>query len=115
MWNIIYYTRENGTIPVQELISSLPAKFGAKILFAIDLLEQRGISLREPYVKQMDGKLWELRIKFSSDISRILYFVPQGKDIVLLHGFVKKTQKTPAREIETARRFMADYQRRDKE
>ncbi|MBS3982355.1 MAG: type II toxin-antitoxin system RelE/ParE family toxin, partial [Dethiobacter sp.] len=67
----------------------------------------------EPHVKNISGKLWELRIKSTSDISRIFYFIPVGKNIVLLHGFVKKTQKTPNREIQTANNYLEDYQRRN--
>lgn len=113
MWNIIFYEKEDGTAPVQEFLSSLPVKHHAKALRDIDVLEKYGTALTEPHVKHIKGKLWELRIKSASDISRIFYFVSIGKDIVLLHGFVKKTQKTPNREIETANTYLNDYQRRN--
>lgn len=104
MWNIIFYEKENGTIPVQDFWDTLPVKHHAKALRDIDVLEKYGTALTEPHVKHIQGKLWELRIKSASDISRIFYFIPVGNDIVLLHGFVKKKQKTPNREIETAKR-----------
>jgi len=63
-----------------------------------------------PHVKHIKEKLWELRIKSASDISRIFYFVHTGKDLVLLHGFIKKTQKTPSKEIQTANKYLEDYQ-----
>lgn len=78
----------------------------------IDLLERFGSSLKEPYVKHIDGEIWELRIRFSSDISRIFYFTWNFNTIVLLHGFVKKTQKTPRGEIETAQKRLLDYKSR---
>lgn len=113
MWNIIFYEKEDGTIPVIDFLDKLPVKHHAKALRDIDVLEQYGTALTEPHVKHIKGKLWELRIKSSSDISRIFYFIAVGKDIVLLHGFVKKTQKTPNREIETANNYLDDYQRRN--
>lgn len=113
MWNIIFYEKEDGTTPVQEFLDELPLKHQAKALRDIDVLEKYGTALTEPHVKHIKGKLWELRIKSASDISRVFYFVPVDKAIVLLHGFVKKTQKTPHREIEIANTYLNDYQRRN--
>lgn len=114
MWDIIFYEKENGRIPVQEFLDSLPTKHHAKALRDIDILEKYGTTLKEPNVKHIKGKLWELRVKSASDISRIFYFVPVGNNIVLLHGFVKQTQKTPNSEIEKANNYLEDYQRRCK-
>lgn len=61
----------------------------------------------------MKGGVFELRIKFASDITRIFYFFFVGHKIVLTNGFVKKTQKTPAHEIERALQYKADYERRN--
>ena len=112
MWNIIFYEKENGSIPVQEFLDALPANHHAKALRDIDVLEKYGTALTMPHIRHVQGKLWELRIKHSSDISRIFYFIPIGNDIVLLHGFVKKTQKTPGREITTANNYLVDYRKR---
>jgi toxin-antitoxin system, toxin component, relE family len=90
----------------------LPAKHQAKAFREIDLLAEFGNALKEPYVKHIDGEIWELRIKFSSDISRIFYFMWRANTIVLLHGFIKKTQKTPRPEIEIAQKRLRDYKRR---
>ena len=113
MWNIIFYEKEDGTAPVQEFLDNLPIKHRAKAFRDIDLLEKYGTALTKPNVKHINGKLWELRIKSASDISRIFYFIAVGKSIVLLHGFIKKTQKTPGKEIETANAYLEDYQRRN--
>jgi len=82
----------------------------------IELLEKYGYDLREPYVKPIKGAkykgLFELRIKFASDISRIFYFTYSQKTFVLLHGFTKKTEQTPERELERALRYKEDYERR---
>jgi Phage-related protein len=114
MWNVVMYSKENGDIPVKEFLDGLPAKHRAKAFWEIELLEEFGSALGMPYVRHIDGKLWELRIKFASDISRIFYFVPIEHTIMLLHGFTKKSQKTPDQEISTARSNLTDYERRER-
>lgn len=114
MWNIEFYETEGGSLPVRDFIESLSDKHQAKIVHRIDLLAETGNTLKEPHVKKLEGKIWELRVQASPNIYRILYFTDIGKDIVLLHGFTKKTQKTPRKEIEIATERMKDYQRRNK-
>jgi len=77
-------------------------------LWTIDLLEVVGPELREPYTKPLAGKLWELRAKSI----RIFYFLYR-RNIILLHGYRKTTQKTPKSEIELALKLMGDYMRRE--
>jgi Phage-related protein len=112
MWTIELYKTSAGKEIVAEFLDSLPKKIKAKAFWEIELLSIHGTVLREPYVKHIDGGLWELRIKFASDIARVFYFYPLASKIVLLHGFIKKTDKTPKREIETAAKRMADYRER---
>jgi phage-related protein len=115
-WQVEYYKKENGNIPVLDYLLSLNAKMRAKVFSEIELLEKHGPNLREPYVKPMKGMqykgLFELRVKFASNISRIFYFVYRQKTFVLLHGFTKKTKKTPQKEIKRALRYKDDYERR---
>lgn len=82
-----------------------------KIRMYIRLLANHGIQLREPYIKHLDGPIWELRpLRY-----RILFSITEENCIVLLNFFVKKTKKTPKYEIEKAKRFLKDYlNRRDK-
>lgn len=91
-------------------------KLRAKAFRDIELLQSLGSKLEEPYVKHIKGKqnqgLLELRIKFAHDIARIFYFTYYNNTFVLLHGFIKKTMKTPERELIKARRYMNDYKRR---
>lgn len=112
-WEIELYTKENNDTPVMDFIQSLPVKLQAKIYREIDLLEEFGINLGYPHTSCLKGNnnhgLWELRIKFGSDISRILYFLPVKRKFVLLHGFIKKSDETPDRELETARKRKEDY------
>jgi len=109
-WNVKYYRRANGEVPAKEFIAGLPAKHQAKALYAVDMLGEFGADLHEPFAKPIQGQrykgLWELRIRFANDISRIFYFVPVGDTFVLLHGFVKKTNAIPASELERAKRCM---------
>jgi len=68
--------------------------------------------LREPYSKHIGNGVFELRIKFAKDICRLFYFFYVDKRIIVTNGFVKKTQKTPRREIELALQYKTDYERR---
>ena len=110
-WAIEYYVTTEDKSPVKEFIASLSPESKAKYIFIADLLEEYGIGVKEPYVKPMEGrrKLFEIRIKDRANIHRILYFAFTGRKFVLLHGFTKKTGKTPGREIEIAVRRMEDY------
>ncbi len=115
-YDVEFYEKENGEVPVFEFLLSLNPKLRAKAYSEIELLKKYGPNLREPYVKPIKGDkhkgIFELRIKFSSDISRIFYFGFKNNIFILLNGFVKKTNKTPERELEKARKYKADYERR---
>ncbi|WP_305151911.1 type II toxin-antitoxin system RelE/ParE family toxin [uncultured Dubosiella sp.] len=113
MYEIIFYETKDGECPVQDFLNSLSPKLLAKTLRTIDLLETNGPFLREPYSKSLDGTIFELRTKQGSNITRILYFFIVGKKIILTNGFVKKTQKTPKKEFERAKKLKADYERRN--
>ena len=93
---------------------SLPIKLRAKAFSDIELLQKHGTDLREPYVKPIKGKygkeLYELRIRFANDIARIFYFTYYKNKFILLHGFIKKSMKTPPKEIEKARKYGQAYE-----
>ncbi len=110
-WSIEYFVGENGKSPVKDFIGSLSPESKAKFIFIADLLTEYGLNVREPYVKPITGtrKLFELRIKDRQNIHRIFYFAFTGRRLVLLHGFTKKTDKTPTREIEIAEIRMKDF------
>lgn len=116
IFELEFYIRENGKVPVQDFLYSLSPKLRAKAFSDIELLRNMGSELREPYVKPLKGKnnkgLYELRIKFASDIAQIFYFTYHNNKYVLLHGFIKKSIKPPETEIDRARRYMEDYKRR---
>lgn len=95
-----------------EFIEELQPAARAKVFRTVKLLVQYGVWLKEPHTKQLRGKLRELRIKDSSGAVRIIYFTCTEKRIVLLHGFIKKTDKTPVRKIETSEKRMKDMAER---
>lgn len=114
-WDIEFYELSDRCKPVLEFIDSLPTKDKAKIVKEIDLLEDYGIELRPPKVWKITGKrysgLWELRVKFSSNDYRIFYFLYSGGIFVLLHGFIKKKNRTDRRELEIAKSRMDEYKK----
>ena len=81
----------------------------AKMFHLVDMLENYGNELREPYSKHLGDGIFELRCKLGTDITRVLYFFYYEGRIVLTHGFIKKTQRTPAGEIEKAKKYRRDY------
>lgn len=105
-WSIVFYIEEEGGSPVRDFLDSLDAKTQARFLWSIEQLRVRNVQAREPLVRHLEGKIWELREESSTNIFRLLYFFFVGRRIVFLHGFQKKTQKTPHREIETALKRM---------
>ena len=98
-WSIELYEKENGQCPVLEFILSLPPKHQAKAEREIDLLEEFGINLTYPHTRKIEGgsykDLWELRIKFASDISRIFYFIHLNNKFVLCMVLLKNRIKLP--------------------
>lgn len=87
---------------VKVFIKKLQKPAQSKVLRGIELIEQYGRNLSMPHGKKITNLLYELRIRGTQEV-RILY-VLQGETAILIHGFVKKTQKIPRREIETAER-----------
>jgi len=105
----------DGKCPVKEFIDLLSAESKAKYMFIADLLEEYGLKVKGPYVKPIMGSrmLFEIRIKDKSNIHRIFYFACSGKKLILLHGFTKKMEKTPRREISAAEIRMEEYLSRE--
>ena len=114
MIEIVFYDTEDGKCPLQEYLDSLEPKLLAKTLRTIDLLENNGTALRGPYSEPLGEGIFELRTKQGSDITRVLNFFFIGNKAVLTNGFTKKTQRTPKLEMELAKKYKADYERRNK-
>ena len=85
---------------VEALFEGLPEDIQASFKRIARLIQASGLEqVREPYVKHLQGRLWEMRLKGRSGISRALYVTASGWRVVIVRVFVKKTQKTPRSEI----------------
>lgn len=111
MHEIYFYKDKNGKEPVIEYLLQLDKKKDKdsriklkKIRDYVSILREYGTQAGEPYLKHLDGEIWELRPLRD----RILFVSWVNGSYVLLHSFMKKTQKTPVREIEKAKRELAD-------
>jgi len=85
---------------VKELLNEFPLDIRASFQRIVELIQSHGLErVREPYVKHLEGPLWEMRMKGKAGIARAIYVTAVGKRIVVVHVFHKKTQKAPRREI----------------
>ena len=110
---IRFYRTSSGKYPVEEFLDSLSGKTAQKVTWVLQLIEELD-AVPEQYLKKLANEIWECRIQFGGNIFRILCFF-DGAEVVLSHGFQKKTQKTPRNEIEKAENYRIDYlQRRAK-
>ncbi|MBI2640994.1 type II toxin-antitoxin system RelE/ParE family toxin [Candidatus Roizmanbacteria bacterium] len=100
-WEILEYETNRGERPVAEFIKAQQPHVIAKIAHLIDLLEIHGNFLSLPHSKRLESNLYELRVRGKGEIRIIYAFL--DKKIYLLSGFKKQKQKTPKKEIETAR------------
>jgi phage-related protein len=109
VWNIEYYGDGKEKYPVLEFIESLDVKAKAKIARTLDLLEEFGIKLGMPYAKHIEEQLWELRIRQANNRYRIIYFLFDSRNFVLLHGLTKKSSSLSKKDIEIAKNRRQDY------
>ncbi len=106
---------ENGEKPFEEFVLNLPIKERAKLFETINYfleLKNRNLPIKESLSKHLEDGIFELRTSFREKIARTLYFYQIGSKIIITHGFIKKTQKTPRKEIEKAKTIREEYNRR---
>lgn len=118
MYEIEFYEDKNGKSEIADFIRDLNRKASTnkesrinfnKIVAYLDLLEEYGTRIGEPVTKHLDGEIWELRpLK-----NRLLYAYYKDNKFIILHHFIKKTQKTPKKEIKQAMRNLQDYLERN--
>lgn len=117
MYKIIFYRYNNGKSEVEQYIKELSTKRNTskdfkikftKVVSYIDLLARNGFELGVPYIKHIQGEIWELRPLRD----RIFFAYWDNNKFILLNHFMKKTQKTPEREIEKAKRLLQEYKKR---
>lgn len=118
MHKVHFYRDKNGHEPVAEYICQLASKQDKdsriklnKLRDYIKILSEYGTQAGEPYMKHLDGEIWELRPLRD----RIFFVAISNGSFVLLHQFMKKTQKTPIREIKKAKQELKDLKERQKE
>ena len=106
---ITFYRTDRDGCPVEAFLDSLDSKTAQKVAWVLKLIEELDIVPKQ-YFQKLPGTddIWECRIQMGPMIYRILAFFDNG-NIILTHGFIKKTQKTPRSEIERAERYKADY------
>ena len=100
---VMSWTVETLDEVVAAEVDALPADMRARLARIARLIEEQGLErVGEPHVKHLEGRLWEMRLKGRSGISRALYVTVVGQRVVIVRVFVKKTEKTPRREIDLA-------------
>lgn len=114
-FNVYLYQNESGNNPVLDYILQLDAKQKTKVIYLIELLANYGNKLGEPYSKHLQENLFELRTTSQLGAERIIYCFIEGKNCILLHGFTKKTQKTPKKQLEVAKERYKDIIKKIKE
>lgn len=98
MWSVEFLDQN-----VVAELDDQPRDIQAKFFRIMGLIEANGLErVHEPYIKHLEGKLWEMRMKGRDTIARAIYVTAVGKRVVVVRVFTKKTQKTPRREIELA-------------
>ena len=114
MYNVVFYETQDGKSQIWEFLEELRIKAATskdariqhkQASLYIELLQQNGTRLNENITKHLEDGIWELRL----GNNRVFYFFFQDNTFVLLHQFRKKTQKTPKREMEKAKRERDDY------
>lgn len=97
------WTVETLNEAVDSEIEALPDDMRARLAHIAKLIEEKGLErVGPPHLKHVEGRLWEMRLKGRSGISRALYVTAVGRRVIVVRVFVKKTEKTPRREIELA-------------
>ena len=105
-WNIEFFDG------VEEDILDMPAKIQSRMIHLLELIEVHGANLGSPHTEPMGDGLFEIRAKAQEGIGRCLYCYMKGQHIIVLHAFVKKSQKTPKKDLQLARSRQREVERR---
>jgi len=108
-FSINFYKTDNLKCPVTEFLDSLSGKAAQKVTWVLKLIEETQIVSKEYFKKLTPYDIWEVRISLSGNKYRILSFIYNDTKLILTHGFIKKTQKTPKNEIDKAITYRKDY------
>ena len=111
-YTVEYVEMENGEKPFEEFVLNLPINERAKVFETINYfkeLKNQNLPIKESLSKYLEDGIFELRTTFARRIARSVYFYQKGAKIILTHGFIKKTKKTPRKEIERAKKLRSLY------
>lgn len=109
MIKVTYYISDQGENPTKKFIESLTEKQQRKIIRVLTYIKEYGLTTAIPHIKKLTGSpLWEIRI-LGQDNIRVFYASVVSDSILLLHGFIKKSQQTPQKEISKALARLADW------
>jgi len=114
-YEVEYVELENNEKPFEEFVLGLTLKERAKIFETINYfleLKNNDLSIKEKLSKHLEDGIFELRTYLSDNIARTLYFYQKGAKIIMTHGFIKKTRKSPRKEIEKAKALRKLYNER---
>ncbi|AFT97440.1 hypothetical protein CGH11_12855 [Vibrio parahaemolyticus] len=104
-WNIDFYKG------VEDNILDMPPKIQARMLKLLELMEKHGANLGPPHTESMGDGLFEIRAKAKEGIGRSLFCYLDGPNIHILHAFVKKSQKTPKKDLDLAKDRMKEVKK----
>lgn len=102
-WKVTFFSSK-----IKEETLRFPAGILANYLHILEIIEEFGPAIGKPYTAPMGNDLFGIRAKGKEGIGRSLFCTVKGKEIIILHSFIKKTQKTPKKEIEKARKRMKE-------
>jgi len=102
-WEIEFYKG------VEDSICDMPPKIQARMLKMLEMIQEHGANLGEPHTSSMGDGLFEIRAKAQEGIGRSLFCYQEGTKIIILHAFIKKSQKTPKKDLKLARERMRSF------
>ena len=108
LMDILFYKTNSGRAPVTRFIDEQPLRDQASILAVLHEVEVEGFQAKGAIFRQLDGKLWEIKIKAPSGGYRLLYVLVHSTKMMILHAFQKKTQKTPPIELALAKKRLME-------
>ncbi len=105
-WQITFYNEK-----VEQETLNFPPGILANFLHIAEMIEEFGPTIGKPYTAPMGGGLFEIRAKGKEGIGRSFYCMVKGREIIILHSFIKKSQKTPKKELELAKKRMKEIKK----
>ena len=106
--NVYFYRTKAGNSPIEAYLDRLPDRDKARFMDVVEEIEQHGLQAARVVFKPIDGKLWETKLKSYSGSFRIFYVMVSREEMIWLHVFSKKSQKTPQKELKIARTRMKE-------